>query len=148
EVARILSDYAASLLEVNRLPQALATAERASRIIHNLPDPDDDRIDPIRVNLAATLIAAQKENEHDAEGLELFQLARANNVRRLGENNTIVANIDSNLATIYNRAGEYDRAIAALRSALAIQEKVQGPNHVDIATVQFNLAAAYRYKKD
>jgi tetratricopeptide (TPR) repeat protein len=148
EIAAILSDYAVSLLDVNQVAQALETAERASRIIHGLVDPNDDRIDPIRVNLAATLIGAQREDEHDAEALELLTLARANNVRRLGENNTVIANIDSNLATIYNRRGQYDRAIASLKSALAIDEKLIGPDQAEVAIVLYNLAAIYRAQKD
>jgi hypothetical protein len=144
EVAALLSDYAASLLEVGRSEQARAAAERAFAIIKNLADPDDDRIDPVRVNLAAVLINADR----DAEALGLLETARANNVRRLGETNTIIANIDSNLATIYNGRGEYDRAIAALSSALQIEEKLAGPDHVEVADVLYNLAAAYRFKKD
>ena len=143
ELARLLSNYAASLLEVSRLSQALVVVERAAQIVNNLADPGDDRIDPIRVNLAAVLINA----EQDDEALGLLTTARANNVRRLGETNLIVANIDSNLAVIHNDRHEYDRAIAALKSALTITEKLTGGERVEIADVLYNLAAAYRYKK-
>jgi tetratricopeptide (TPR) repeat protein len=144
EVAALLSNYAASLLEVERLEPALRTAERASEIINHLADPDDDRIDPIRVNLAAVLIGAN----HDDEALALLLTARAHNVQRLGETNTIVANIDSNLSTIYNARGDHDRAIAALQSALAIEEKALGPDHIEVATVLYNLSVSYRSKHD
>jgi tetratricopeptide (TPR) repeat protein len=59
-----------------------------------------------------------------------------------------VAGIDANLATIYNGKGEHDRAIAALRSALAIDERLLGPDHLEVANVQYNLAASYRYQRD
>ena len=144
EVAALLSDYAASLLEVQRNDAALRTVERAAKIINNLADPNDDRVDHIRVNLAAVLINANQDDE--AYGLLIT--ARANNVRRLGETNAIVANIDSNLAVIYNDRGEYDRAVTSLKSALAIQEKLSGPDHVDVADVLYNLAASYRYKHE
>ena len=144
EVASLLGNYAASLLEVERLEPALRAADRATEIIGHLADPNDDRIDPIRVNLAAVLIGANQ----DDEALGLLETARANNVRRFGETNTIVANIDSNLATIYNARGDHDKAIAFLGSALAIEEKLLGPDHVDVASVYFNLAASYRYKHD
>ncbi len=144
EVAGLLSNYAASLLEVSRLDTALDKARRAARIIAQLSDPNDDRVDHIRVNLAAVLINADQDDE--AHGL--LVTARANNVRRLGETNAIVANIDSNLAVIYNDRGEHDRAIAALQTALATQEKLSGPEHVDVADVLYNLAASYRFKHE
>ena len=144
EVASLLGNYAASLLEVERLEPAMHAADRATEIIGHLADPNDDRIDPIRVNLAAVLIGANQ----DDEALGLLDTARANNVRRFGETNTIVANIDSNLATIYNARGEHDKAIAFLGSALAIEQKLLGEGHVDVASVYFNLAASYRYKHD
>ena len=144
EVAALYSDYAALLLQIERLKPALDAAERASSIIAHLADPNDDRIDPIRVNLAAVLIGADR----DDEALELLETARANNVRRLGETNTIVANIDSNLATIYNAKGQYDQSIAALKSALAIEQKVASGDDTEVASMLYNLAAAYHYKKD
>jgi tetratricopeptide (TPR) repeat protein/predicted Ser/Thr protein kinase len=144
EVAQLLSNYAASLLEVDRLDPALGAADRAAKIIANLADPGDDRIDPIRVNLGAVLIGANRNDE----ALALLTTARANNVKRFGELNTIVANIDSNLSTLYNDRGEHDRAIVALRSALAIEEKLLGPDHVEVADVLYNLAVSYRYKHD
>jgi len=144
EVAALYSDYAALLLEAERLEPALAAANKATGIIAHVADPGDDRIDPIRVNLAAVLIGADR----DDEALGLLATARANNVRRLGEANTIVANIDSNLATIYNAKGQYDKAIAALESALAIEQKVASGDDTEAASMLYNLAAAYHYKKD
>ncbi|HEU4734992.1 MAG TPA: tetratricopeptide repeat protein, partial [Kofleriaceae bacterium] len=86
--------------------------------------------------------------DQDDQALVLLETARTNNVRRLGEINTIVANIDSNLATIYNARGQYDQAIARLESALAIERKLLGDQHTDVAAVYYNLAASYRYKHD
>jgi tetratricopeptide (TPR) repeat protein/predicted Ser/Thr protein kinase len=144
EVATLMSDYAASLLEVEHLDQALQAAERASQIIGHLADPNDDRIDPIRVNLAAVLIGANQ----DDKALGLLDTARANNVKRFGEINLAVANIDSNLAVIYNGKGDHDRAIAALKAALATNEKLIGPGCVEAADVLYNLAVSYNYKHD
>ena len=144
EVAQLLSNYASSLLEVQRLDTALDKVQRAAQIINRIVDPNDERVDHIRVNMAAVLINA----EQDDEAYGLLVTARANNVRRLGETNPIIANIDSNLAVIYNDRGEHDRAIASLQSALAIQEKLIGPEHVEVADVLYNLAASYRYTHD
>jgi tetratricopeptide (TPR) repeat protein len=118
--------------------------QRAAQIINRVVDSGDERIDHIRVNMAAVLINA----DQDDEAYGLLVTARANNVRRLGERNAIIANIDSNLAVIYNDRGEHDRAIAALQSALAIQEKLIGPDHVEVADVLYNLAVSYRYKRE
>jgi tetratricopeptide (TPR) repeat protein len=144
DLAALLSDYAASLLEVGRLQPALDAAEHAARIINNLADPDDDRVDPIRVNLAAVLIGVNQ----DDEALRLLETARANNTKRFGEANTIIATIDTNLAMIYSARGQYDRAIGSLRSALAINQKLIGADHVEVANVLYNLAATYRSQHD
>jgi tetratricopeptide (TPR) repeat protein len=122
----------------------MVAADRASQIIAKVPDPDDDRIDSIRITLAAVLISA----DQDAEALGLLETARAHSVHQLGEASPIIATIDSNLSTIYNARGEHDRALAALRSALAIDEKLVGADALDVANVHYNLAATYRYKKD
>ncbi|HEX4417406.1 MAG TPA: tetratricopeptide repeat-containing protein kinase family protein, partial [Kofleriaceae bacterium] len=145
EVASLLGNYASSLLDVQHLDAALDSAERAMQIIHNLADPNDDRIDPIRVNLAAVLISANRKEE---QALALLRTARAHYVQRFGATTPLVANIDSNLATIYNDRGDYDQAIAALESALAIDEKLLGSDHADVGAVRFNLAAAYRFRGD
>jgi eukaryotic-like serine/threonine-protein kinase len=144
EVAQLLASYASSLLEVQRLEPALDKVERATQIIDHVADPNDERVDHIRVNMAAALLGANLDDE--AYGLLIT--AREHDVRRLGETNAIIANIDSNLAVIYNDRGEHDRAIAALRSALAIQEKLNGPEHVAVAAVLYNLAVSYRYKHE
>jgi tetratricopeptide (TPR) repeat protein len=144
ELAQLLSNYASSLLDAEHLNDAMTAAQRAAQIIAKLPDPDDDRIDPIRVTLAAVLIGANE----DTQAFDLLETARAHSVRQLGETAPIVATIDSNLANIYNARGEHDRAIAALHSALAIHERTIGPDALDVAVVHYNLAASYRYKKD
>ncbi len=147
EVASILSDYAASLLEVEHVPEALAAAVRATKIIEGagaLIDPADDRIDPLRVNLGAVLASA----DHDDEARALLETARSNLVKRYGEHTTQISNIDSNLSSILLRKGEYDHAVKLLEAALATNEQLLGPDHVEVAQVLYNLAAARRYKHD
>ncbi|HEX3759179.1 MAG TPA: serine/threonine-protein kinase [Kofleriaceae bacterium] len=144
DLASALSDYASSLLDAQHLEQAMRAADRAFQIVAGAVDPDDDRLDPIRMTLAAVLIGANQ----DDEAFGLLQVAREHTVRRLGESTTLVANIDSNLATIYIGKHEYDRAIIALRSALAIDEKLLGADRLEVAGVLYNLAAAYRSKHD
>jgi tetratricopeptide (TPR) repeat protein/predicted Ser/Thr protein kinase len=145
EVASMLGNYASSLLDVQRLDPALAAAERAMRIINRLADPDDDRIDPIRINLAAVLLGANKKQ---GEAFAMLTTARGHYVQRYGETSSMVAVIDIDLALIHNDRGEYAESIARLRSALAIDEKLLGPDHAEVAVVWFNLAAAYRFAKD
>jgi tetratricopeptide (TPR) repeat protein len=100
------------------------------------------------MTLAAVLIAANQDTQGDNEAFGLLQVAREHAVRRLGETSTLVAGIDSNLATIYVTRHEYDRALAALRSALAIDEKLLGADRLEVAGVLYNLASAYRSKHD
>ncbi|HEY0483314.1 MAG TPA: tetratricopeptide repeat-containing protein kinase family protein, partial [Kofleriaceae bacterium] len=144
DLASLLSDYAGSLLQAERLGQAMQAADRAAAIIDHVVDPDDDRIDPIRLTLAGVLIGANQ----DDQALDLLDTARAHSVQRLGETSAIVASIDTNLATIYAARGEHDRALAALGSALAIDEKRLGPDRLEVATVLYNLAASHRARHD
>ena len=147
ELASLLSDYASSLLEVQHLEDAMRAADRAFQIVAGAADPDDDRLDPIRITLAAVLIGASQENQDDvARGL--LEIARAHSVRRLGEASTVVASIDTNLAAIYNARGDHDQAIAALSSAIATDEKLLGKDRIEVASALYNLAAAYRDKGD
>ncbi|HEY0191559.1 MAG TPA: serine/threonine-protein kinase [Kofleriaceae bacterium] len=145
EVASLYGNYAASLLEAERIDDALISADRAMAIIRTLTDPDDDRIDPIRVNLGAVLISA---NRREADALAMLRTARANYVRRYGENTSLVAVIDTDLSAIYSDHGELGQALAALRSAEAIDEALLGPDAIDVAHVQFNIAAVLRFQHD
>jgi tetratricopeptide (TPR) repeat protein len=144
ELASLLSDYASSLLEVQHLEDAMRAADRAFQIVAGAADPDDDRLDPIRITLAAVLIGANQDDE--ARGL--LETARDHSVRRVGEASTVVANIDTNLAAIYNSRGDHDQAIAALSSAIATEEKLLGKDRIEVANALYNLAAAYRDKGD
>ena len=144
ELASALSDYASSLLDARRLGDAMRAADRAFQIIAGAADPDDDRLEPIRMTLAAVLISANQ----DDEAFGLLQIARDHAVRRLGEASTLVAGIDSNLATIYLGRRDYDRALAALRSALAIDEKLLGADRLEVAGVLYSLGSAYRSTHD
>ena len=67
-----------------RLDAALHAAERATRSSTTSRDPSDDRIDPIRVNLAAVLIGANQDDEALAPARDRARQQRA----RLGETNT------------------------------------------------------------
>jgi tetratricopeptide (TPR) repeat protein/predicted Ser/Thr protein kinase len=144
DLASALSEYASSLLDAQHLEAAMRAADRAFQIIAAAADPDDDRLDAIRVTLAAVLIGANQ----DDEAFGLLQVARDHAVRRLGEASTQVASIDTNLATIYIGKRDYDRAIAALRAALATDEKLLGADRLEVAGVLYNLASAYRSKRD
>jgi eukaryotic-like serine/threonine-protein kinase len=144
EVAQVLSNYAASLLDAAQLTEAMQRADRALQIVSKLADPDDERIDRVRVNLAAVLIAANQ----DAEAADLLEAARAHAVRRGGAATPAVANIDTNLATIYTARGYHARAIAALEAARATDVHLLGPDHLELATVHYNLAVARRAAHD
>jgi len=54
-----------------------------------------------------------------------------------------VATSLNNLATLYYAQGQFDDAEALFQRALAIWEKVLGPEHPDVATSLDNLAQLY-----
>ncbi len=116
-----LANYASSLLGASRYEQAADTADRAMKLIDKMPD-RGDLVDGTRVNLAATFIGIQK----DDEARPLLELARRNTVARYGEHNARVANIDGNLALIDSDRGDHAAALARLQGALAIEEEQLG----------------------
>jgi tetratricopeptide (TPR) repeat protein/predicted Ser/Thr protein kinase len=137
-VGSILSDYAASLLSVEHLEQALEVAERALKIIESSEDPSDGLLDAARVNLAAVLSASN----HDDRARPLLEKARADYVKFYTVSSSLVANVEMNLAIIYMNSNEAPRAIAMLEEALATDERLLGKDRIPVADVLFNLAAA------
>jgi tetratricopeptide (TPR) repeat protein len=57
-----------------------------------------------------------------------------------GPDHRYVAVTLNNLADLYRRRGEYDKAEPLLRRALAIWEKGLGPDHPDVAICLENYA--------
>jgi hypothetical protein len=63
--------------------------------------------------------------------------------RLLGPEDPEVATSSDNLGILYLERGDYERAEALLKRALAIREKALGPEHPDVARSLNNLATLY-----
>ncbi len=92
--------------------------------------------------------------KYNVQGSEAFQQARYAKAKKLylaalqeaekfGEQDPRLAISLNNLAALYDTRGKYVRAELLYRRALAIREKVLGPEHLDVATSLNNLAALY-----
>jgi tetratricopeptide (TPR) repeat protein len=62
-------------------------------------------------------------------------------VLALGPEHPDIATSLNNLAQLYHKQGQYEKAMALYQRALAIREKALGPGHPDIAT-SLNASAA------
>lgn len=140
EAGIMLSDYAASLLEVGRGEAALAAAQRAMKIFDAIDD-DSDVIATARLNLGAALGGYA---QYEAEGFKQLERARRSFVASYGEHSFPVAKVDTNLSMAALGAHDYAGAIRMLEEALAIHDDVLGKDHVETAAVLYNLAAARR----
>ena len=52
------------------------------------------------------------------------------------------------MANVYNKQGEYEKALEWYEKGLEIQLKTLGPNHPSTAATYFNLGALYANMKD
>ena len=60
-----------------------------------------------------------------------------------GEDHADVATSYNNLASLYNRLGEYNQAKELHEKALVIRKKIFGEDHVDIVASYNDLALVY-----
>jgi tetratricopeptide (TPR) repeat protein/predicted Ser/Thr protein kinase len=86
--------------------------------------------------LIAVLGSAQARYE---EGHKAEEHALAA-IERLGGRETLLASLLYNSAVLLRQEGKYEDALAQHRRALAIQERVLGPEHLDVATSLSNLS--------
>jgi tetratricopeptide (TPR) repeat protein len=63
--------------------------------------------------------------------------------QKLGPEHLDVATTLNNLALLYYKMGDYEKALPLYQRALDIREKVLGPQHPDVATTLNNLAGFY-----
>lgn len=143
-LASALADYASALLDVDHPDEATVAAQRAMAIIAKAADQTDEYVDDTRLTLGAVLLFTGRDTEAQA----LFETARAHYVQHRGAQSTSVALVDMNLAVIFLDRKEPKRAVPMLEEALAIDEKLLGPDRVEIADVLYNLAVAKRAAED
>ena len=49
-----------------------------------------------------------------------------------------------NIGNVYQRLGDYEKALFHLQKALAIQEVALGPSHADVARTKWNIGLVYQ----
>ncbi|HEU0029446.1 MAG TPA: serine/threonine-protein kinase [Kofleriaceae bacterium] len=138
-LATQLSHRAAMLLEVQKDDEALAAARDAIAILDGTGDDASIEVATASLNLGATLLEAG-----DPAAQHQLERARTIFVATYGEDHPDVALVDTNLALLLLDRGETARAVELLRRAVAIQERVLGPAHEELASGLYNLAVAER----
>jgi len=110
--------------------------------------------------LKANSQAPQEAEEYNQKAIELYiqghyqeaipysEKAREIDEKALGKNHPTVATIINNLATLYQKLGDYTKAESLFNSCLEIREKALGKDHSDVATSLNNLAALYQARGD
>ncbi len=91
--------------------------------------------------MADAVKAYQQADYAQAEKLFLAALKEA---EKFGEQDARLATSLNNLAFLYDAQGKYAQAEPLYRRALAIAEKILGPEHPNVATGLNNLAEIYR----
>jgi tetratricopeptide (TPR) repeat protein len=99
---------------------------------------DDELVATAWAQLA---MAVGRHQAHD-EGLEWARYAEAH-LDRLGGNARVEAQVRLALGLIYSEQGKLADAEREHLRALALQEQLHGPNHVDVATVLMQLGYDY-----
>ncbi len=140
-VADAYSTRSAALITAGRTEAAVAAAQRARSIVDGTPASGSSMIDA-QINLGVALLGG-----NDASAARYLEAARKSLTDAFGTEHHDVALIDSNLALIYMDRGETERALAALRHAVAVQERTLGAHHVELAAALYNLAVAEREAK-
>jgi len=140
-VADAYSTRSAMLTIAGRSDDAVAAARRARSIVDS-EIASGSSLMIAQINLGVALISA-----NDNAGAVYLERARANLIAEFGAEHHDVALIDSNLALVYLDRGETERALAALRHAISVQENTLGGNHVELAASMYNLAVAEREAK-
>ncbi len=143
EVAAALGDRAALMLDAGRAADAKAAVAEAVSIMDEARETHSPNVTAMQMTVGATLLAVD-----DPAGAKFLELARTARVAEFGEDHPDVALIDSNLALVYLDAGETARALTTLRHAIAVQERVLGPEHLELAVALYNLAVAERSSKN
>ncbi len=142
-IAEALSGRAALLLEADRDEPAAAAAREAKAIIDAEGDAATATIASVELDLGATLLQLG-----DPAARGYLENARTIWVRMYGEDHPDVALADTNLALLYLDAGETERALAALRHAVAVTEKTIGADNLELGAPLYNLAVAERQAGD
>jgi serine/threonine-protein kinase len=130
EQVRVLSDIANVYRALHRDDDARRAFERAIAILDRQPDADPSLHAKVLNNYGLFLDRSLRQS---APAMLAFERALALHERTSGPDSALVSGTLSNLAEVYIRLGEVERAVGASRRALAISEKTYGPQHASTA---------------
>lgn len=83
----------------------------------------------------------EKQKQHEVENQLLNTMAEA---RNLGPANPLLLSTMYSLASYYRDHQEFEKAEAMYQEAISLKEKVNGPEHQDIALILLQYAALLR----
>jgi tetratricopeptide (TPR) repeat protein len=97
------------------------------------------RHDEIRAEAASYLVFVVGEQEGHFEEAQRWARAADSVLQRLGGHQLLRAWLLNNIGCMYNVHGDFRAAVATLKEALALKEKVLGPDHPDVGISEANL---------
>ncbi len=134
---------AAIVSQTDAFDEALNWLDKAQGLSANLPQ--STRVQTRIARLRGDVLFNRGDNP---AALAAYQKARALH-RELGtENSSEAISAQAKIATIYNDAGDFDRAYPMLTDILQRQEKHFGPNHPALIPVLLQLAGNRQFKQD
>ncbi len=125
------------LLRARRLPEALASYERAADLAGDRAEGQHLKIAAL-TNIAATLGTRGDYAASTATTLRAIELSKT----RLGPDHPILGLMYNNLGVTYVRAGDHESSARAQQRALEISRAALGDDHPDTARSYHNLGVA------
>jgi serine/threonine protein kinase/Flp pilus assembly protein TadD len=142
DFAESLSSLAGWHFSSGQYPQAEALFREALAVRRALAD-DELAVSESLNDLAMTL--QRKANDH-AGARPLLEESLSIRTRRLGERHRDIAQSLNNLAMLYFRMGELDRAEPLFRRAIVLNRELLGPDHPELSSSSRNLGLVLRDK--
>ena len=142
------ADVAATLNHLSTVVAERGRHAEALRLAREALDIQKRALGPRTPEVALTLSRVGEMTEDDAAAESLFRAARDIQRSALGPQTLEVATIDVRLAEIFTRRGKYEEAEATAREALAIRERLMGPEHASTAVGMISLAELLRFYRN
>jgi ankyrin repeat protein/CHAT domain-containing protein/Flp pilus assembly protein TadD len=123
---------------------------KAEPLYNRLPDTEKKAIKPSELEMKKLfdkMVSEFKLGKY-AEALKYGEKLLPVAEKELGPENSVMASLQSNLATIYFELGKFDKAETFYKRALVIDEKSFGPNHATTAASLNSLAVFYLNRGD
>jgi tetratricopeptide (TPR) repeat protein len=115
----------------------LAEAEKA--LTESFWVADSSRHDEVRAEAAANLVFVVGYRQARFEEGHRWATAADSILERIGGHDVLRAWLLNDLGLVHHLEGDEDRAVQAMRRALAVKEKALGPDHPDVSRSEVNL---------